>query len=271
MLKRFGSFCIFILVFFNALAKEHAEENIIATNSFEPLMENEQFSYKMVGDNQRTLQLYARNKKFPEIYRFIDEWENVGEWGGLLQFSRDRKICFFLMTEKTSYNDALYKVDGRKGTVEYVRHVPYTYRTSLDGDLLVFENIDYDESNGKDVVLYDGKEPRFISYDRKATQFILYEIETRTVIGSFEMTVRRNELGGGFYIKRDETGKFKIIYSIEGGKIAAFAIIDPGLKELKMIWDNTDNLLAGLPYSRDEEWRDDIMNQWKDTFLRINH
>jgi hypothetical protein len=85
--------CIFLVVFFIVLIKGFTEENATVTSIFEPLIENEQFAYKMAGDNHRTLQLFARNKQFPKLHRFINEWENVEQWSGL-QFSRDRKACF---------------------------------------------------------------------------------------------------------------------------------------------------------------------------------
>jgi hypothetical protein len=252
-------------------ADEISKGNSLLLLEFEPLADYEQFAYRNIENKYRVLRLLAKDTQSPCKYRLIGEFEGVEEWSGL-QFSRDKKVCFFLINERPSYNDALYMVDGRKGTVEYIRHVPYTYRTSFDGKLLLFENISYDGTKGRDVILHEGKEPQWsITFDRKEAQFILYDIQTRSILNTFEMMVKRSEegTGGAFYLTRDETGKFKVTYSIEGGRIAAFALIDPVLNEIRMVWDNTDNLLVDLPNNRDKEWRDDIQNQWKDETLRV--
>jgi hypothetical protein len=138
-----------------------------------------------------------------------------------------------------------YFVSGKQGTVEYLTNIFLPVRIS---------------SNGK-FLLYQSNLPEVLTV--QTGDFILYNINEKEVINEFHWTVKYNQ-NGSFVFRRDDAGKFKVLYTVEGGFILAVAGIDPELITFSVQWDKTDDPnFSPVPRVEDKEWVDDVLIQWK--------
>jgi hypothetical protein len=220
---------------------------------FEPILENERLAYKMIGEKQATLQLFAQDINDSEKVRFIGEWGPVSE--GSLQFTNNRKGCFFVIQRPMPYffQGSLYKFSGNTGEVKYILDITYPFRVSRDGKFVVFSLLSmYDIYN--DVAVWQG---RLI--------IALWSTESNELLKIFDWKVKRNDVYGvGFVFAGDiKDNIINVYHVVEGGGVYAQAIINLETYEFEVLWDITDvgGISDKLKTTDDIFQYDDVVNK----------
>jgi hypothetical protein len=256
MVERKCLVILFILIIASPILAE------IKTETLVPLTEGEWLAYRMVGENQKTLQLYAQEIEHPENMRLIGEWNSVNERADGVQFTNDRKKCFFLAVHPTYYTQgSLFEYDGYTGEVKYILEMSYPYCISRNGKYLIFNLLSLYTVH-HDIGFWQGK---FI--------IAVLEIDTKEVLATFDWTVKKN-WGGAFRFAMDKNDNIIHAYHIlEGGYFPAHAIIDLDTLEFDVLRDITDEIAwseTNVPEITADEYKyDDRINKHKDETLRL--
>ncbi|WP_059370078.1 hypothetical protein [Treponema endosymbiont of Eucomonympha sp.] len=233
-------------------------QRIVST--FEPLKSAERLAY-MGGDRKHALNLYAQDIRSLRTTRLLGSWDGVTEWGEV-QFTEDRKECFFLRETGARGVESLCRLDGNAGTiVSLLWNISPIFRISSDGQFLLFNSINgYARFNSR-----GGRSGLSTEWG----VFFLVSADDGKLLDVFDWKVKRDS-GGGFIIYRDTAGLFKVYYTVEGSFILAAGTVNPYTKAFQILWDETDNdTFSPVPKHTDEAYQDDVVKQPYDPTLRL--
>ena len=224
-----------------------------ASFSFEPLAKEETFAYKVVDDNKLTL--FAKINVSGNL-RLIGTWSNVNYWSGPiscvdgLDFSLDRKYCYFWIWDEDYSKGTIFFVDGPKGTATpIVENIKSSYRSSSSGEYLIYADPDKEVSapNNHKFVIIDA----FDSYKKT------------------DVTWDIDDYGGSFgFMRVGNTDNFRILLVDEGYSVIATAVVNPATGTLtsKPI---TFGEMNNRKSFRDKKWRDSVSYENLDPNLRV--
>jgi hypothetical protein len=257
-----GKTCALTLLLLLRIVGAAGAQRTVST--FEPLKSNERLAYSMDGDRKHTLNLYAQDSRSLKTTRLLGSWDGVTEWGEV-QFTEDRKKCFFLRETAEQGRESLYKFDGNAGTVVLLLgNAAYNFRVSSDGRFFLFNSI---YSGG--CVRFDSRSPGSYTLSTDRGVFFLVSADDGKLLDVFDWKVKRDS-GGGFIIYRDTAGLFKVYYTVEGSFILAAGTVNPYTKAFQILWDETGNdTFSPVPKHTDEAYRDDVNKQPYDPTLRL--
>ena len=245
-----GRKLLFCIVLFSISALFSYAIEVVYT--FEPLKPNERLAYQMRGI--RTLFLYAHDTQSPYVTRFINSWDNSEHWG-MLQFTADRRSCFFTTQDEYSNKTSLYKLNGDDGIViRLFDTIPRgRFSSSQDGLLILF--IGYND--GSDDLIWPEKEG----------VFSLFETKNGDLLHRFHWTI--NTAIDSFDLFRNIDGTFTVFYGGEGDVVYAEARIDPFTFKLEVLWDRTNDRTFRPPDRIEGNFFDDIAFQFEDRTLNL--
>jgi hypothetical protein len=226
------------------------------TETVDSLNENEHLAYKMVRrDEQNILQLYAQDINNQENVRLIGEWAPVSNTA--VQFTNNRKNCFFLMQQNVPYtlHGSLFQYIGDTGEVRRVLDMTHPFRISRDGKFLVFSLMS----------MYDW--PHSIGFWHGRFIVAVWSIESQQLLSIFDWTVNKN-WRGSFKIGMDENDNIMNIYHVlEGSYMPAHAVIHLDTLQFEILWDISNEIVWGktdVPKNGINEYQYDdvITNNW---------
>ena len=227
--NKMRSFLSVVLFVFLVTAEIQAQTR---TERVDSLNENEQLAYKMI-DEQKVLQLYAQDINNHENVRLIGEWVPVVEHAGVVQFTNNRRNCFFMIQHPTIYvsHGTIFQYIGDTGEVRRVCDMAHPFRISRDGKFIVFNLM------GMYVLPY----PIESSWRGRFIVAVL-STESHQLLSIFDWTVNKN-WGGGFMLLMDENDNIMNVYHLlDGGYKYAHAVIHLDTLQFEILWDITDEI-----------------------------
>jgi hypothetical protein len=215
--------------------------------TFPALSKNEHLAYKMRTDNDRHLQLYAINDYFKKA-RLIGEWDFVEEWGEL-QFTSDKRVCFFSINDGSQLLVPVFYVNGMDGTIKYIGDYYLSYKSSANGDYLLAPN----------------KKNYGISTKEK---FLLVKIGDTLSTTEITWNITNIEGASDILIIRDNESNFKILECGDGGLIIAAVQLDSINEKINVLWDKLPEK-KNWKYDTDSGWFDNVNMQYKDSSIKL--
>jgi hypothetical protein len=207
------------------------------------ILTSETLMYKMVGGPENILELYISKK---ENRQKISSIKGIYEWG-FLQFSKDKRKVYFLSIAKMERELPLYLFDGNNGTLRYIQNVSQNYRSSFDGNYVVYQDMN-----------------EFMWNDKHILKVI--DVNKNNNIESFELDISDENLkiNGECEIKRKTNGIFDIFIGYENKEFYKYEVnIEKGT--CITIW----NVKKGVDRNTIPEIIDDIDIQFKDKTIKI--